>query len=98
MDVTVHIPDDIAARLCAAGGDLSRLALEGLALEEYKNGHITKAELRRLLGFGTRYRLDGFLKAHNVFENYTMADLEQEREDLRRLEPRWTFIAPTCPA
>lgn len=85
MDVTVHIPDDIAARLCAAGGDLSRLALEGLALEEYKNEHITKAELRRLLGFGTRYRLDGFLKAHNVFEKYTMADLEQEREDLRRL-------------
>jgi hypothetical protein len=85
MDVTVHIPDDIAARLCAAGGDLSRLALEGFALEEYKNEHITKAELRRLLGFGTRYRLDGFLKAHNVFEKYTMADFEQEREDLRRL-------------
>ena len=85
MDVTVHIPDDIAARLCATGGDLSRLALEGLALEEYKNEHITKAELRRLLGFGTRYRLDGFLKAHNVLEKYTMADFEQEREDLRRL-------------
>jgi hypothetical protein len=45
---------------------LPRLALEGLALEESKNGHFTKAELRRLLGFGTRYRLDGFLKAHNV--------------------------------
>jgi hypothetical protein len=85
MDVTVHIPDDIAARLTADGGDLSRLALEGLALEEYKNERITKAELRRLLGFGTRYRLDGFLKAHNVFEKYTMADFEQEREDLRRL-------------
>jgi hypothetical protein len=85
MDVTVHIPDDIADRLSADGGDLSRLALEGLALEEYKNERITKAELRRLLGFGTRYRLDGFLKAHNVFEKYTMADFEQEREDLRRL-------------
>jgi hypothetical protein len=56
MDVTVHIPDDIAARLCAAGGDLSRLALEGLALEEDKSGHITKAELRRLLGFGLHHR------------------------------------------
>ena len=85
MDVTVRIPDDIAARLCAAGGDLPRLALEGLALEEYKNRHITKAELRRLLGFGTRYRLDGFLKAHNVFEDYTLADFEQDREDLHRL-------------
>jgi hypothetical protein len=85
MDVTVHIPDDIAARLASAGGDLSRRALEGLALEEYKSDHITKAELRRLLGFGTRYRLDGFLKAHNVFDKYTMEDFEQDREDLRRL-------------
>lgn len=85
MDVIVHIPDDIAVRLCANGGDLSRRTLEGLALEEYKSGRITKAELRRLLGFGTRYRLDGFLKAHHVFENYTMEDVEREREDLRRL-------------
>jgi hypothetical protein len=60
MDVTVHIPDDIAARLCAAGGDLSRFALKALAPEEYKNGHITKEELRRLLGFGTRCRLPAF--------------------------------------
>jgi len=81
--VTVQIPDDIADRLLAAHGDMSRLALESLALEEYKNEHITKAELRRLLGFRTRYKLDGFLKAHNVFEKYTLAEFEQDREDLR---------------
>src|ERR1700736_4223134 len=33
------------------GGDLSRRALEALALDEYKLGHLTTAELRRLLGF-----------------------------------------------
>jgi hypothetical protein len=86
MDLTVHIPDDIAVRLKEAGErDLSRRALEGLALEEYKNARITKAELRRRLGFGTRYKLDGFLKAHNVLEAYTIEDLDREREDLRRL-------------
>jgi hypothetical protein len=56
-----------------------------LALEEFKSGHITKPELRRLLGFGTRYRLDGFLKSHGVYEDYTMEDLEQELEGLRQL-------------
>ena len=85
MDLTVHIPDEIATRLRSSGGDLSRRALEALALEEYKSGHITKAELRRLLGFGTRYRLDGFLKAHDVWLDYAMEDFELEREDLRRL-------------
>jgi hypothetical protein len=85
MDLTVQIPDDLARSMSASGGDLSRRALEALALEEFKSGHITKPELRRLLGFGTRYQLDGFLKAHDVYEDYTMEDLEQELEGLRRL-------------
>jgi hypothetical protein len=85
MHVTVEIPDDVAQRLLAAGGDLSRRALEALALEEYKGGRLTKPELRRLLGLGTRYALDGFLKAHDVFESYSLDDLERERRDLLRL-------------
>lgn len=84
MDVTVHIPDDLAARL-GAESDLSRRALEALALEEYKSGHIGKPDLRRLLGFTTRYELDGFLKAHGVWRDYTVEDFQHEREDLRRL-------------
>jgi hypothetical protein len=40
--------------LSAVGGDLSRRALEALALEEYRSGHLTEAELQKLLGFGTR--------------------------------------------
>ena len=86
MQVTVQIPDDIARRPTEAGGDLSRRALEGLALEEFKNGHITKPELRRLLGFGTRYQLDGFLKTRGVYADYTMDDLERERETLKSLK------------
>jgi uncharacterized protein YgbK (DUF1537 family) len=85
MNLIVQIPDDVARRLVAAGGDLSRRALEALALEEYKLGHLTKPELRRLLGFGTRDALDGFLKAHDIFEPYSLDDLERERRDLQRL-------------
>jgi hypothetical protein len=85
MEVTLRIPDDIASRMTEAGEDLPRKALEGLALEEYKSGHITDPELRRLLGFRTRYELDGFLKSHGIYAEYTMEDLDREREDLRRL-------------
>jgi hypothetical protein len=85
MQVTVDIPDDVAERLKAAGGDLSRRTLEALALEEYKRGRLTKPELRRLLGFGTRDALDGFLKTHGVFEPYSLDDLARERHDLERL-------------
>ena len=51
MDLTVHIPDDIASRMNDFGVDLSRRVLEGLALEELKAGHITEPELGRMLGW-----------------------------------------------
>jgi hypothetical protein len=86
MDLRLRIPDDVAHRLsAAAGGDLSRRALEALAVEEYKRGHLTNPDLRHLLGFNTRYELDGFLKAHGIFEPYDIDDLERERRDLRQL-------------
>jgi len=82
--VTVQIPDDLAGRM-GAGGDLSRQALEALAAEEYRRGHLTKPDLRRLLGFQTGRRIAEFLKSHEVFEDYTLEDLEREREGLQRL-------------
>jgi len=85
MQLTVNIPDDFA-RYFTAGDDLSRRALELLALEEYKSGHLTESELQRLLGFGARYKLDGFLKAHGILiDDYTVDDLRREVAALRRL-------------
>ena len=85
MDLTLVIPDDLAGRLGASGGDLSRRALEAFALEEYKNERISKAELRRLLRIQSRYELDGFLKAHGVWIDYGMEDFRREQEALDRL-------------
>jgi hypothetical protein len=84
MDVTKQIPDDLARRL-GPTGDLPRRALEALAVDEFRLGHLTPAELRRLLGFGTREALDRLLKAHGVYAAYTLDDFEQERQDLRRI-------------
>ena len=84
MEISLHIPDELA-RLLGSTTEIERRALEALAPEEYKRGHLTKPELRRLLGFGTRAKLDEFLKAHEVFEPYTLEDLERERRDLERL-------------
>jgi hypothetical protein len=75
----------MVARLAAAGSDLERRALEAFGLAEYQAGRLTPSELRRLLGFETRYELDGFLKAHGAFEEYTLADLDREQQVLDRL-------------
>ena len=84
MNLTVHIPDEIVGSL-STGGDLSRRVLEAFALEEYKSERISNAQLRRLLGFETRYELDGFLKAHQVWAKYTIEDLRREVSTLQRL-------------
>jgi Uncharacterised protein family (UPF0175) len=86
MEITVRIPEDLARRLGTVG-EIERRALEALALEEFKLGHLTKPELRRLLGFGTRMKLDEFLAAHGVFGTYTLDDLERDREDLASIVP-----------
>jgi Uncharacterised protein family (UPF0175) len=84
MDIKVHIPDDLARRL-GTTGELERRALEALALEEYRVGHLTRAELRQLLGFGTRDALDRFLKAHDM--SRSLDDAEEEWQDLQEVLP-----------
>jgi Uncharacterised protein family (UPF0175) len=85
VTLTVDIPDDLAIQLNKAGGDLSRRALEALAAEEYKHDRLSKPELQRLLGIETSFQLDEFLKAHDVWIEYTREDAERERQSLERL-------------
>ena len=75
MELTIQIPGDLALRLSSTGANLSRRALEALAADKYRTGHLTKRDLRRLLGFETSYEIDGFLKSHNVYDDYTIQDL-----------------------
>ncbi|MDR7038356.1 MULTISPECIES: UPF0175 family protein [Methylobacterium] len=85
MNITLPIPDDLARKLTESDArQLSRRALEAFGLEEFRAGRLTAPELRRMLGIETRYGLDGFLKAHGVFLDYGIEDLEQDRRDLER--------------
>lgn len=84
MLVTMEIPDDIARSITEQGGDLSRRALEGFALEELRAGRITEVQLCEMLGLA-RIEKDGFLKAHGIYEEYTLEDFEEERRALKEL-------------
>jgi len=81
MQVTVEIPDELAQRLMPNGQDPARTTLEAVAIEGYRSGALTAHQTRCLLGFETRYELDGFLKARNVWEHtYGLEDLEHDRQ------------------
>ena len=83
MEVTFQIPDELVGSVSAAG-DLSRRALEAFALEELRAGRITEPQLCEMLGLA-RIQVDGFLKSHGVFEEYTLEDFEEERRALKEL-------------
>ena len=84
MNLTIAIPDDVAAGL-GSEAELGRRALEALALEEYRAGRLTRPGLRRMLGYGTRAELDGFLKQHGVDDGITVEEFDRQMQDLDRL-------------
>jgi hypothetical protein len=84
MNVAFDIPDDIATQL-SVGGDIRRQALEALALEAYRADRLTKAELRRTLGLKSRFEVDAFLKAHDVYDPITIEEVERQVRDAQRL-------------
>jgi predicted HTH domain antitoxin len=86
MQVTIEIPNDIAEELAAKHrADLPRAVLEKVALEGYRSGELTLAQVRRLLGFEHRLDVEAFLKERGVYLDYTLEDLERDRETHRSL-------------
>lgn len=77
MEITVNVPDDLAAPLLPPGQDPARAALQALALQAFRERRLTGFQLRTLLGISSRYELDGFLKEHGI-EKYTAEDFEHD--------------------
>lgn len=65
--------------------DLPRAVLEAVALEGYRSGKLTHAQVGRLLGMEYRFDVEAFLKEHGVTLGYSETELETDRQTLRRL-------------
>jgi hypothetical protein len=85
MRLTLDLPDELSSVLATSEAELPRAAFEAIALEAYRERKLTTSQLRRVLGFESRYQLDGFLKRHEVWLEYSWEDLERDRETHRRL-------------
>lgn len=79
MQVTVDIPDALASQLIPAGQDPSRAVLEDALVQAYREERISGRQLMEALGIETRYELDGFLKARQVWMEYTPEQMEPDR-------------------
>jgi predicted HTH domain antitoxin len=85
VSVKVAIPDDV---LSGQNGEISHRILEEFALEGFKSGQLTIAQVRRILGLETRIQAHEFLAAHGVpWVDYDEAELQRELENLKELVP-----------
>jgi predicted HTH domain antitoxin len=76
MEVTLNIPDEVARQLVPEGGDLSRRALEALAIDGFRKQIIGLFQISQMLG-STRIEAEDFLGRNQVpLADLTVADLD----------------------
>jgi hypothetical protein len=84
MKVTLDIPDEIATQIKAYGNDISRTALEALALDGYRRGVLTQPQVGKLLGL-SRIEVEDFLAQHVDLYDYDSAELHRETDALAKM-------------
>lgn len=84
MHIDVELPEEIGRRLQAEWKDVSRGALEAIAVEGYRDGTLTRDHVGQLLDLSF-WETEAFLKRRQAYLQYTDADLDQDRQDLDRI-------------
>lgn len=78
MEVKLQIPDEIVKQLSGEGGDISRQALEALAIDGYRKQNLSLHQISQMLGL-TRIETEDFLGRNQVpLADLTPADLDRE--------------------
>ena len=83
MNVAIEIPDDIGRVLATQAGGVSRAVLEAVAIEAYRSGTITTAQVEQMLGLRSRWETESFLRRAEAYHDYTMDDLERDIAAIR---------------
>ncbi|MGH9359959.1 MAG: UPF0175 family protein [Terriglobia bacterium] len=84
MRITLDVPDDVAESLARNRPDVSKALLENIAIEGCRSGALSVGQAAELLGT-SHNEVDGLLKRAGVYLNYTLEDLDADRETYRRL-------------
>lgn len=85
MQITIDLPEDIAAALKGQWDDVPQGSLEAIAVEAYRTGVLHESQIRRLMGFETRFEVHALLKRHGVPLRISAADVEADVEAHRSL-------------
>jgi predicted HTH domain antitoxin len=62
--------------------------LEAVAIEGYRSGAITPAQVQQMLGLSSRWETEALLRRAEAFHDYTMDDLERDLATVREASSR----------
>jgi predicted HTH domain antitoxin len=88
MNILIELPEEIVQKLEATWGDVPRKTLEALAVEAYRAGVLSSAQVQQMLHLPSRWETESFLKKVQAYLDYTEADLEQDIQTLRSVTPK----------
>jgi predicted HTH domain antitoxin len=86
MPITVELPEPVI-RALVEQGEISGQVLESLAADLYREGRITRGQVRQTLGL-TWHQTEEFLARKNCTRDYSTADLEEDWKNNQRLARR----------
>jgi predicted HTH domain antitoxin len=82
--ITIELPDTVIQELAPSSGQISRRVLEAVVLEGYRCKRYSRGEVAQLLGLGW-HETEQLLAEHGVPYNYTLEDLDADRQTLNRV-------------
>lgn len=78
MQITIELPDEMLNKLSL--DDASRRVVELIVADSYRQGQISAGEVRRILGFASRWETYDFLKQEKAYLPYTEEDLARDAQ------------------
>ena len=89
VSVTISIPDEFANVLGSTAEERERRVREAVALELYREGKISLRRMGELAGVGgDHWAADRLRVQHQVPLNYSVDELQADRQSARRLSER----------
>jgi AraC-like DNA-binding protein len=83
MNVAIEIPENVSVPLRSRWKDVPRRALEAVAAEAYRSRALTAHQVGEMLGHGSRWETETFLKQAQAYLHYSEDDLERDLAALR---------------
>lgn len=85
MTFTMTISDNLAASIGTTMDEVSRRFTEGYAVQAYRSGVASMAEVRELLGHASRWETEEFLAVHGAWPDPTASEVLEDCSNLRAL-------------